>query len=71
MRMLDNAWKSAQGNVAEIAKRTTELQRQGINFALALSGVAIYLLGSGWVEFVGVVWAVLNAAPILMWVLRG
>lgn len=71
MSMLDNVWMSAQGNLSQLRERTSELQRQGINLALALVGVGVYLLGSGWVEYVGVVWAVLNAAPIVMWVLRG
>lgn len=39
-----------------------------INLGLAAVGVLIYAFGSGWVAFVGAVWAILNVLGIVKWV---
>jgi hypothetical protein len=39
-----------------------------INLGLAAIGVLIYAFGSGWVAFVGAVWAILNVLGIVKWV---
>lgn len=40
-----------------------------INLALVLSGVAIAIGTDGWVSMLGVAWAVLNAYPLVQWVI--
>lgn len=41
-----------------------------LSIALALPGVAVWFLLSGWVAWIGAVWALLNLLPILQAVMQ-
>lgn len=42
----------------------------GLNTLLALVGVSVYLAFTGWVSYVGGVWAILHVLSIIKWVFK-
>ena len=40
----------------------------GINLALALVGVGIWYVTTGWASYAGAVWAIINLSGIIAWV---
>lgn len=42
-----------------------------VNCLAAAAGVALWSVSTGWVSYVGVVWALLNIFPVVEWVIRG
>jgi len=40
-----------------------------INLGLASIGVVLWLVASGWLAWVGAIWATLNVLPVVQWVI--
>jgi hypothetical protein len=65
--MKDEIETSVSYNMSELYDRTNWKHKLAINFGLGLIGVAVFWHYSGVLAFVGLVWAIINWAPIATW----
>ena len=69
MWMLEEIARSTLGNLHHYRENTSVYVDLVVNLSLGLIGVAAFLIFSGWVSWLGALWAILNFAPIVTWVI--
>lgn len=68
MQSLDDLRLSIASLCGEFGSTSNIQLALAINIGLALVGVAVWYLSSGWVAFAGAVWAILNIIGPVKWV---
>lgn len=70
LRMLEQIKQSVQGNLSHYREASSVYHDLAINVALGLVGVVVYVYFTGWVSWIGAVWAILNLLPVVTWVMQ-
>lgn len=70
--MKDQIETATKYNYAELLDRTDWRQQLAINLGLALPGIlAAGFAGQLWLQLLGVIWAIINLAPVAKWAVMG
>lgn len=67
-RMKTQVTQSSLGNLVELRSRQWWIPLL-VSVLLSATGVGIYIYATGWVAYAGAVWAILNIAPVVQWVM--